>query len=306
MPNQSPRSFSTDLPSVFWTWFPLGRAGIRTGLLFIPAFMIFILRVAQLHVGLRTSNSAFQTFVQYAPRFQTIQTVGWYLFSAYLFSEIYIWSAPKEAELNRIIMIRNTERPTLNERPIYLTCFVYFLAIVQAGYHLYFDYDRINMPVVKTQSQGASAPASVLSVSPEAKLLTNLRPLVMSAFFRAVAMAILSPIIYSITVRGFAWSFTRMFAKLFWSLPKSNALPSIPPFRFLFLLRTVSIAFLLIIMWEVGNAAFSVYVEKEPLKNDRPITYESRDPNGSLLTGLKGKKLQTRVSYGVQWHINSY
>ncbi|KUJ12091.1 putative acetyl-CoA hydrolase [Mollisia scopiformis] len=48
-------------------------------------------------------------------------------------------------------------------------------------------------------------------------------------------------------------------------------------------------------LWEVGNAAFSVYVAQEPLKNERPITYESRDPNGSLLTGLKGKKLQTRA-----------
>lgn len=52
---------------------------------------------------------------------------------------------------------------------------------------------------------------------------------------------------------------------------------------------------MLILMWEFANAAFSTYVSQEPLKNDRPITYESRDPNGSLLTGLKGKKLQTKV-----------
>jgi hypothetical protein len=50
------------------------------------------------------------------------------------------------------------------------------------------------------------------------------------------------------------------------------------------------------LLWEVGNTAFSAYVAQEPLKNERPITYESRDPNGSLLTGLRGKKLQTRVS----------
>ena len=287
----------TDLCSVFWTWFPLGRAGIRTGLVFIPAFMIYILRVAQLHVGSRTSQSAYHTFMQYAPRLQTIQTAGWYSFSAYLFSEIYIWSVPKDAELNRIIMIRNTERPTLNERPIYLTCFVYFLAILQTGYHLYFDYDQINLPIVKTNLPGASIASPVIAVNPEAKLKTQLRPLALSAFFRAVAMAILSPVIYSVAIRNLAWRFTRTFAKLFWSLPKSSALPSIPPFRLLFLLRTIWVGFLLIMLWEVGNAAFSAYVEREPLKNDRPITYESRDPNGSLLTGLKGKKLQTRVRY---------
>ncbi|KAG0646041.1 Acetyl-deacylase [Hyphodiscus hymeniophilus] len=280
---------------LFWTWFPLGRAGIRTLLLIIPAFMIFVLRVAQLHVGSRTSNSAYQTFVQYAPRWQTIQTVGWYLFSAYLFSEIYIWSAPKTAELNRIIKIRNTERPTLNERPIYLTCFFYYHALVQAGYHLYYDYDRIEMPVFKTRADGDPPWNASSVVTPEKKLFSKLRPLATSAFFRAIAMAALSPIIYYLTVRNFAWTFTRWFAKRFWRLPKSSALPSIPPFRFLFLLRTVYAGFLLIMLWEVGNAAFSIHVSQAPLKNDRPITYESRDPSGSLLTGLNGKKLQTRA-----------
>jgi nucleoporin NDC1 len=266
--------------------------------------MIFILRVAQLHVGLRTSNSAYQTFIQYAPRFQTIQTAGWYLFSAYVFSEVYIWSVPKHAELNRIIKIRNTERPTLNERPVYLTCFFYFHAIAQTGLHLYYDYDRIDMPIVKTTPQGASAEDIPAAVRPETKLAVKLRRLALSASYRAVAMAILSPVIYSFTIRNTAWNFTRYFAKLFWSLPKSNALPSITPFHWQFLFRTVGAGFMLIMLWEVGNAAFSTYVEQEPLKNDRPITYDSRDPTGSLLTGLRGKKLQTRVSCGVQhWEL---
>lgn len=283
--------------AVFWSWFPFGRAGIRAGLLFIPAFMIFLLRVGQLHVGYRTSNSAYQTFLRYAPRKETMQTVGWYLFSAYLFSEIYIWSASKEADLNRIKMIRNTERPTLNERPIYLTCFFYFLAIVQTGVHLYFDYDRIDMPTIKTKPQGSGDGAAYLALSPEKKLWAKMPKLAASALYRSVVMAIASPFIYSFTVRNFAWSFTRSFAKAFWSLPKSNALPTIRPFHWGLLMRTVTAGFLLIMLWEVGNAAFSVYTAQEPLKNDRPITYESRDPNGSLLTGLTGKKLQTRVRH---------
>jgi nucleoporin NDC1 len=222
------------------------------------------------------------------------------MFSAYLFSEIYVWSAPKTADLNRIIKIRNTERPTLNERPIYLTCFFYFHAIVQSGYHLYYDYDRIDMPIMKTNSPGRSAESVQTFVSPEVKLKSKLWPLTVSVFYRAVATAILSPFIYSLTVRSFAWKFTRSFAKIFWSLPKSSALPSITPFHWQFLLRTVVAGFLLIMLWEFGNATFSAYVEQAPLKNDRPITYESRDPNGSLLTGLRGKKLQTRVSCGTQ------
>ena len=42
---------SSDLYSVFWSWFPIGTAGIRTLLLFISALSVFVLRVAQLHIG---------------------------------------------------------------------------------------------------------------------------------------------------------------------------------------------------------------------------------------------------------------
>ena len=37
--------------AVFWSWFPIGTAGIKTLLLFISALSIFVLRVAQLHLG---------------------------------------------------------------------------------------------------------------------------------------------------------------------------------------------------------------------------------------------------------------
>ena len=38
--------------AVFWSWFPVGPAGIRTLLLFVSALSIFVLRVAQLHLGM--------------------------------------------------------------------------------------------------------------------------------------------------------------------------------------------------------------------------------------------------------------
>jgi nucleoporin NDC1 len=86
-----------------------------------------------------------------------------------------------------------------------------------------------------------------------------------------------------------------MFAKLLWNLPKATSLPLVSPFHWTLLIRTWWGGAMLIMIWEVANAAFTLYVAQEPLKNERPLTYESRDPNGSLLTGLKGKKLQTRV-----------
>lgn len=38
--------------AVLWFWFPIGPAGIRTLLLFVSALSIFVLRVAQLHLGM--------------------------------------------------------------------------------------------------------------------------------------------------------------------------------------------------------------------------------------------------------------
>jgi nucleoporin NDC1 len=159
------------------------------------------------------------------------------------------------------------------------------------------------MPVTKTKPVASSGDRAHSVVPPAALLKARLPSLVLMSLKRAVGVAVVSPFLYSTieipiypySVRRFAWGFTRSWAKIFWNLPKSSALPNIRPFHWSLLLRTVSSGFLLIMLWEVGNAAFSAYVAQEPLKNERPITYESRDPNGSLLTGLKGKKLQTRV-----------
>lgn len=253
-------------------------------------------------MGLRTSNSGWDTFKRYGPSFHVIQTLGWYFFSAYMFSEIYIWSASKNADLNRIKVIPRTDRTTLNEKPIYLTSFLFFLALVQTGVHLYGDYDRIEMPIAKTKPKGSTNQTPV-TIHPAIQIRARIPSLVRRSLQRTSTVAAISPILYSMnlgvypySVRRCAWSFTRSWAKVFWSLPKSNSLPSVRPFHWSVLVRTVTAGFLLTMLWEVGNTAFSIYVAQEPLKNERPITYESRDPNGSLLTGLKGKRLQTRVS----------
>ncbi|RDL37798.1 Nuclear envelope protein [Venustampulla echinocandica] len=288
--------------SLLWSWFPLGRAGLRTALLFIPAFMIFILRVSQLHVGLRTSYSSWQTFRTYFFRPDIVQTGVWYSLSAYLFSEIFIWSASKDADLNRINAIPKTHRPILNERPIYLTTFFYILAFVQAGCHIFYDYDRIDLPVMKTRPQASPNQTTHLVVPPMAQLKGRLPSLILTSAQRAIVVALVTPIVYSMdlgvypySIRKFAWSFTRSWASIFWNLPKTTSPPAKFPWRFDLIVRTMLSGFLLLMLWELGNAAFSVYVAQEPLKNERPITHESRDPNGSLLTGLRGKKLQTRA-----------
>ena len=71
-------------------------------MLFIAALSVFVLRVAQLHLGVRSTASPFDTFKQKLFSFSTVQTLGWYTFSAWWFSEVYIWSAPEKANLGWI------------------------------------------------------------------------------------------------------------------------------------------------------------------------------------------------------------
>lgn len=49
---QVQKTLKSDIVAVFWFWFPIGPAGIRTLLLFISSLPIFVLRVSQLHLGM--------------------------------------------------------------------------------------------------------------------------------------------------------------------------------------------------------------------------------------------------------------
>jgi nucleoporin NDC1 len=137
-----------------------------------------------------------------------------------------------------------------------------------------------------------------LVVLPTQKLKEKFPHLVITSLKRATAIATLSPFIYSIdfgiypySVRRFAWSFTRGWAKVFWTLPKSNSLPSTRPFHWSVLSHTVFAGFLLTLLWELGNAAFTAYVAQEPLKNERPITYESTRSKWKLVDWLEGQEV---------------
>ena len=90
-----------DTSIVLWAWFPIGGCGIRTVLLFLCSLVVFVLRVGQMHIGARTTSSPLSTFKYLVP-LDVIQTFGWYLFSAWWFSEIYRWSSSSTAHLELV------------------------------------------------------------------------------------------------------------------------------------------------------------------------------------------------------------
>ncbi|EKV19713.1 Nuclear envelope protein, putative [Penicillium digitatum PHI26] len=243
-----------------------------------------------MHIGSRTASSSFGTLKSFT-LLQIAQTFGWYIFSAWWFTVVYVWSSSNDSNLELVKRGRPHERPTLNERPIYLHSFHAFLACVQAVFHLYNDYDRIAVPIAeKCTKKNDQRTHPVL---PTSKYLRGaLLPELAAGAFRSITVAGASLVIYPMFFRSFAWSWSLYFAKLFWSFPRSAAepqsfIPSIFPY---FFFKTLIPGAMLVLSWQTANLFYSVFIGKEPSKRGQPLTTEAKDPNGSLLSGLKARK----------------
>ena len=273
-----------------WSWFPIGPAGIRTLLLFVPALIIYILRVAQWHVGQRNTDTPWHTFRKQAIRHSTFSTILGYSLSAWFYSEVYIWSRPPSARLGFTDSGKGYERIWLNERPLYLRFMFMALAVVQAGVHLWCDYDKIEIPALKPNSDREASAAKEPATRPSQALLRKLKPMGMLALVLAAFTTVVGTSSYFMGYRTFLW---RHYYNVAWyvvSLSKTRTQPvGLPPF-FPLLVMFITQGTLLALIWQFANNAFDVYISQAPLKQDKPITSESKDPNGSLLNGLKSKK----------------
>ncbi|KAK2763980.1 hypothetical protein FQN54_009599 [Arachnomyces sp. PD_36] len=277
--------------SLLWSWLPFGPCGIRALLLFMSSLAVFILRVGQMHVGARATKSSYHTFRSSLFPLHIIQTFGWYFFSAWWFSEVYVWSSSEEAELGWVKPGRSYERAQLNERPIYLHSYYLLLAALQAVTHLYFDDDQVPVPV--TRKSAKSKDQTTHRVEPLIRVLQKSLPrIVINSAIRSAAIGVAGPFVYMLVLRGFAYSWTLSFAKLFWNFPRSAAEPPgyIPPLHVFLLIRSVTSGTLLMVLWQTSNLFYSSFLAQEPLKKGQPLTTETKDPNGSLLNGLKAKK----------------
>ncbi|KAL4927186.1 nucleoporin NDC1 [Aspergillus undulatus] len=284
-----------DKSSLFWALFPIGSCGIRTILLFISPLAIFVLRVGQMHIGSRTTGSPIQTFKYLFP-LHVLQTFGWYIFSAWWFSEVYKWSSPVSAHLEWVKRGSPHERATLNERPIYIYTYHLLLAVAQSVAHLYHDYDRIPVTVAKHSADSTDEKTnSTQSISQ--RIQAGLPQILKDGLVRSTIVAAICPIAYVFFLRRRAWGYTMSMAKLFWDFPRSAADPPglILPVRPLLIGRTIFSGALLVVCWQTTNLFFSMFLSQEPLKRGQPLTAEAKDPNGSLLNGLKAKKETVRA-----------
>ncbi|KAL8826641.1 MAG: hypothetical protein Q9191_003673 [Dirinaria sp. TL-2023a] len=241
---------------------------------------IFVLRVAQLHIGARSTVSPFQTFVQQVFSFSAVQTFGWYAFSAWWFSEIYIWSAAADANLGWISagkygMIRRLKT----------VC------------HLGLDYDKISLPLEKAPAEPvAQDDKSATEAKPPRRIqpLDDLKARLPSTLrmigIQSASIAFVGPIVYALCIRRRAWNISMFLAKLVQDVAPVTELSYIPPYHISLIWRSMISGFLLVFLWQSSNAIFSAFFAQEPLKNSQPVTAASTDPNASLLGGLKSNK----------------
>ncbi|KAK8861823.1 nucleoporin protein Ndc1-Nup [Apiospora arundinis] len=277
--------------SVIWSWFPLGIAGLRTLAIFGSALFIVILRIAHPHIGLRTSNSGFHTFRQYALTFETCENVLTYAISAFTFSQVYLYSVGEHAGLQWITY--HSGRARLNERALFYTVSLTLLGVFEGVMHSALDYDRLLLGSVraKTEEEENGTAKQASKEDPFEKLVKVAPRLVMRAATNSIGVCLANYLtLYSLFFRRTAWWWTMTFFRPLYNLPKTNIPPPSGPWSVWMLFRSVLAGFLLCLLWNFGNATLTLRLAKEPLKNGQPLTAESKDPNGSLLNGLKAKK----------------
>jgi nucleoporin NDC1 len=246
-------------------------------------------------MGSRTSNSPFDTIVNTILRFSTFETVITYIFSAWLFSQIYLWSTPEETGLRWISYA--TGRSRLNEHALFYTVSLVVLGAVQGVLHVALDSDRMLLGTVKAKREGD--PANATDADHWATRIGAWAPiLAVRSGMLAISVAMTNYIFLYHFVRPSAWLWTMwLFRAVYRDLPKYNIPPSTRgPWSFWMLGRTIWASFLLCLLWYFADVAFRVQLTREPLKNEQPMTSESKDPNGSLLNGLKSKKPRISVS----------
>lgn len=226
-----------------------------------------------------------------------------YYLSAAFYAEVFIWTQPESRKLGYTDQGRTYERVRLNERPVFFRYIFLFLACFQTIVHLWYDYDRVDfLTTQETTTEGGEANATTssststliaqwtgLSHATQQKLVAIAK----YAVTRSGAATVAGTISYMTYVRYQVWEWPYPSARKIWIMRvmtlgkiSPNSLPPFAPLLYMCFEESV----LLLFMWQFINFTFNLNMEKPPLKNGNPITNDSKDPNGSLLKGLKGKK----------------
>ncbi|KAK8158647.1 nucleoporin protein Ndc1-Nup [Phyllosticta citrichinensis] len=265
---------------LFGFWF---ISAIRALLLFISYLFVLCLAMSHAHTGRRMTTCSAQTVWEYLPRLSTVYTIICYGASAFFYSAVYIWSRSAKDNFGIVDEGKAWDRSKLNERPLYFYSMLLELAVVQSFVHIYRDYGRIKLPANATGQEK----------SKRTVLKRRLLPILNDVLTRMILFTVVGNGIYFLFIRMRAWRLAYPFAKF-----QDPSVKDMKPRAANFIglsMRVFVQGFLLTLLWEFANVALAIYLAKQPLKRQKdqtmkPITNDSKDPNGSLLNGLTLKK----------------
>ena len=176
------------------------------------------------------------------------------------------------------------------------------LAICQTYFHILNDIDRVRLPHLQPVSRemALKPPAAVLP--PRQRVYERIPTILLSSAKRAIILSILNLAIYAMGVRQYAWAWSLSFARLAWNVSRYSEPPTWPPYHYTLLVRSIISAMMLVLLWDLSNAAFDTYLAQQPLKKGKPLTDGSKDPNGRLIDGLNSRKELVRVRPQISFH----
>jgi nucleoporin NDC1 len=240
-------------------------------------------------VGASTTASAFESFRNAALSVTPYTAAVLYIASSVLFGEISIWSASADARLSVVEKGGPSARAHLNERPLYYRSLFFVLALTQFFYHFGLDLDRIIFPFHKNNSPvGANPP--FLNYKAAGALAAQ-------SLGKSVFAGLVGTLGYRYVYRTTLWEWAFTSLDYLYSFPKHSYNRRNYHFDISGLfLKFVVAGFMLSFLWDFTNTTFSYYIVEPPLKKGNPITDDSKDPNGSLLNGLKDKRVHRKVS----------
>lgn len=229
------------------------------------------------------------------------------MLSAFLFGELWIFTASPSANLSIVDPGKAYERARLNERPIFFRTNMILLGIAQALYHVYADLNRINVPLPKVSAKQDTAnptPPAVTgpSIGRDLTSIKSHQIMFNKSIAFAMVMAFVGPFVYSVlNLRTFSWHLSLQWAELLWvSIPRNSRMSPTPPYIGDLLGRYAAAAFFLSYLWEFTNRAFSVGLAQPPIKlvnkEERVLSEGSNKPNATLISGLKAKRDVVRTN----------
>ncbi|KAF2759488.1 hypothetical protein EJ05DRAFT_484439 [Pseudovirgaria hyperparasitica] len=271
---------------ILWIWFPFGRAGVRALLILLSSLFVYVIRVARSHIGERNSSN----FIQAARNvfgLHTFFTLALYGASAFFFVETYIalGGAP---DMGNIEIGRAHERDRVNERPVYLRAMIYlFLVPSQTLVHLFCDHDKIEFPSEETDV----SPTVLSSLQPTKDNMNKAVKMFNRTFWHTVVVIVSGSMFYffSTSLRYMTWRIA--YTSFYLLVPNATGPGRYPARGFLDMFaRCFFESFLLLFLWNTINSTFNIFMSREPLKKGQPLTNDSKDPNGSLVQGLRSRK----------------